>query len=400
MEEQKAMKKFLAGILSLLIAMAVIELLARAVFVFLHDAAVEKKKEDWFVYSPDLGWERKPGFNGTFAGISRSFDQAGFLTGDEQKFRDSTKKKILFIGDSNTFGNDSPVERIFPSLVDSMLPDAVTFNLGVPGYTSFQGKVLLRKILQKVHPDLVIISFNFNDRRYVLSPDETDSEETFRCTFELSRRQKLIEFFEKSYAFRALRMGLRTGGVLTEEKIQPVTVDSLVPRVPPERYRSNLTDMAETARENDTPVMFLLLGDNPIQTEYLQYGVQQLARAQPDSAIENLLIATREGNLFTTLARKYLARAYRMSGREEDARRVSMIDRPVRFLHGADPVHLDTEYNRIMREVGEKRDMEIIDGAKELERRRSVYYDFCHFDTTGHRMIAELLAIRIDSLLR
>ena len=53
-----------------------------------------------------------------------------------------------------------------------------------------------------------------------------------------------------------------------------------------------------------------------------------------------------------------------------------------------------------MREVGEKMNVEVVDGAKELEERKSVYYDFCHFDTTGHRMIGELLAARIDSLLR
>ncbi len=401
MEEYETMKKFLAGILSLLIALAVLELLTRAVFVFVHDVDAEKRKEeDWFVYSPDLGWERKPGFNSTFAGVPRSFDQYGFLTGDEAKLRDGSEKKILFIGDSNTFGNDSPVEKIFPSLVDSLLPEAVTFNLGAPGYTSYQGEVLLKKIFPQVHPDLIVISFNFNDRRYVLNPNEIDSKETFHHTFELARWRVWIAACEKSYIFRALRSGLRRVEIISEEKTLPAVVDSLVPRVSPEHYRANLTEMAEVAHQNKVPALFLLLGDNPIQTEYLRCGVQQLERGQPDSAIETLSIAIREKNLFTTLGRIYLAKAYRMKVRQDDALRVSIIERPDRFLHGADPVRLDSEYNQIMREVGEKLNVEVIDGAKALEARKSVYYDFCHFDTTGHRMIAELLAGRIDSLLK
>lgn len=395
------MKKFLTGMLSLLIALVIVEFFARAIFVFAHDADVEKKKEeDWFVYSADLGWERKPGFNGTFAGVPRSFDQNGFLTGDEQKLSDGSKKKILFIGDSNTFGNDSPVETIFPSLVDSLLPDAVTLNLAAPGYTSYQGKILLMKVLQWLHPDVIVVAFNYNDRRYVLSPQDTDSKQTFRHIYELSRQQQWIAIFEKSYAFRALRSGLRSIGIVSEEKVLPVPVDSLVPRVSPENYETNLREMAAVAQQNQIPLLFLLLSDNPIQTQYLRYGVQQLERGQPDSAIESLSIATRERNLFTTLGRIYLAKAYRVTGREEDARRVSIIECPHRFLHGTDPIWLDTDYNRIMREVGKKFNVEVIDGAKELEQRRSVYYDFCHFDTTGHRIIAELLASRIDSLLR
>lgn len=395
------MKRLLTGILSFLIALAVIELLARAVFVFVRDADIEKNKEgDWFVYSPDLGWERKPGFDNTFGGVRRSFDQQGFLIGDEGKLSDGVQKKIIFIGDSNTFGNDSPVEKIFPSLVDSLLPAAVTINLAAPGYTSYQGKVLLRKILQRLQPDLIVVSFNYNDRRYVLTPQDADSKETFQHSFELARQQQWIATLEKSYTFRALRSGLRSFGIISNEKVLPVSVDSLFPRVTPENYRTNLSEMAATAQQNRIPVVFLLLSDNPIQTDYLRYGVQQLQRAQPDSAIETLSIATRERNLFMTLGHMYLAKAYRMKGREEYARLVSTMERPNRSLHGGEPIRLDSEYNRIMREVGEKFKIEVIDGAKELERRRSVYYDFCHFDTTGHRMIAELLVGRIGPLLR
>ncbi|MEO8166964.1 MAG: SGNH/GDSL hydrolase family protein, partial [bacterium] len=269
------MKKLLAGLLSFFIAIAIVELLARAASVFVHDAEVKEKTEDpWYVYSADIGWERKPGFDNTFGGVRRKFDEEGLFAGDQSKFSDSTKKKILFVGDSNTFGNDSPVDAIFPSLVDSLLPDAVSFNLGSPGYSSYQGKILLERMLPKLRPDVVVISFNFNDRRYVLHPADADSKETFQRNYDLARRQELIATLEKSYTFRAVRAAVRMFGVISEERILPVRVDSLVARVSPEQYRSNLTAMVIAAQRKEIPVLFLLLGDNPVQTEYLQKGVR------------------------------------------------------------------------------------------------------------------------------
>ncbi len=399
--EAEKMKKLLAGLLSFIIAIAIVELLSRAASVFVHDAEVQRKTEDpWYEYSPDLGWERKPGFDNTFGGVQRSFDDEGLFAGDQSKFSNSTKKKILFVGDSNTFGNDSPVDAIFPSLVDSLLPDAVSFNLGSPGYSSYQGKILLERMLTKLRPNVVVISFNYNDRRYVLHPSDADSKETFQRNYELARRQELIAMLERSYAFRAVRAAVRAFGLISEERILPVHVDSLVARVSPEHYRSNLTEMVIAAQQKGIPVLFLLLGDNPVQTEYLQKGVRQLKAAQPDSAIENLSIAMHEHNMFTTLDRIYLAKALRMKGRTEEERNISIIEHPLWSLHGGDPIYLDGEYQQIMREVGEKLHAEIIDGANRLNSRRSVYYDFCHFDTTGHRMIAELLTASIDPSLR
>jgi hypothetical protein len=128
-------------------------------------------------------------------------------------------------------------------------------------------------------------------------------------------------------------------------------------------------------------------------------GIGQLERAQPDSAIESLIISSRESTLFTALARLYLEKAYLNVGNLEEARRVSIIEKPSRSLQGGYPIRLDSEYNQIVRRVGEKFQVEIVDGVEELGRQPSVYYDFCHFDTAGHRMIAELLAKRLRMIL-
>jgi len=394
------MKKYLSGILSLVIALAVLELLSRAAFTFVADTESEKKKqEDWFVYSPELGWERKPGFNNNIAAVNRQFDENGFLIGDAAKHADSTKKKILFIGDSNTFGNDYPIDKIFTSLVDSLLAGAVTINLAAPGYSSYHGKIVLHRALQKFRPDVIVASFSYNDRRYVLNADDVDGAAAFQRIYELSKRQQWLDMLERSYVFRALRFGLRGVGFISEEATKPVVADSLQPRVSPQDYGQNLSEIAELAQREQIPLLFLLLGDNPIQTHYVLQGVGQLERAQPDSAIESLIISSRESTLFTVLARRYLEKAYLKVGNREEARKVSIIEKPSRSLQGGYPIRLDREYNQIMRRVGEKFQVEIVDGANELEQQPSVYYDFCHFDERGHRRIAELLAPHLRNIL-
>lgn len=68
-------------------------------------------------------------------------------------------------------------------LVDEMLPEVQTINLGVVGYTFFQGLQMLKKRGIALNPDIVVASFNFNDRRYVTQASKQDSPEFFAADF-------------------------------------------------------------------------------------------------------------------------------------------------------------------------------------------------------------------------
>ncbi len=394
------MKKFSSGFLSLVVALALLEILSRAlVTIRIDQLASDNKEEPWYVYSPELGWERKPGFNGTYAGIPRHFNSEGYLFGDDEKLTDNSTKKILFIGDSNTFGNDSPIEKAFPSLVDSALTNAVTVNLSVPGYTSFQGKLQLKRALSRFRPDVIVVSFNFNDRRYVLHENDIDGAAMFRRTYEQAQWAERMALLEKSYLVRAVRAALRRVGVVKGTIHQPVMVNDLVPRVSPFVYEENLTEIATTARQEDIPLIFLLLRDNPQQVEYLHEGIALLERAQPDSAIHVLESASRAKTLFVSLARLYLKAAYEQVGEPNKAHEAAVIQTPQSSLHGGHPIRLDKQYNEIMIRVAKQCGVTVVDGAAELEKTPFVYYDFCHFDTTGHKKIAEVLLPHLQSLL-
>lgn len=386
-------KKTLQGLGSLLLALCALEVVSRAVAPFFRDDDDRPRRDlDWFVDSRELGWERKPNFNGYVAGVTRAFDSEGFLLGDGGKLADTLHKKILFVGDSNTFGNDQPTTHIFVSLVDSLMPEAVTINMGVMGYTAYQGLVLLRRMLARCRPDVIVVSFSYNDRRYVLDRNDRDGPEFFQRAFDALKREERERTLERIYLYRSLRFVLRAVGLLTVP--QPPLVaraDTLTARVPPEDFRSHLSAIAREAHQHDVPLVFLLLKDNPVQTEHLNRGLDLLARGNRPAAKEELLIASREPTVFRMLASIHLARLLRDAGDTTRADDVCTFRHPPYSLQGGYPLYRDHEYNLVVREVAAEFQAGIVDGGALLDAYPWVYYDFCHFDTTGHRLVAEAL---------
>ena len=140
------LKDILKGLLVSIVMFLLAEALARVGKTVEQDVTQEKAGDpEWFVYSPTLGWDRRPGFKGVFGFAERSFDGAGYFAVDSKEIADTTKKKIIFIGDSNTFGYGVPTPSSFVEVVEGLLKDANTINLGVSGYTSYQGRVSLEK---------------------------------------------------------------------------------------------------------------------------------------------------------------------------------------------------------------------------------------------------------------
>jgi lysophospholipase L1-like esterase len=395
------LKNMLKVLLVSIFVLSLLEALARVVKTVDLDVA-RLAPGEWFVYSPTLGWERKPGFRGVVEGLAESdFDEAGYFVIDSKQIADTNKKKIIFIGDSNTFGYGVPAQSSFVEVVEWLLTDVNTINLGVNGYSSYQGRVSLDKYLPLLKPDLVVASFNFNDRRYVLPPDTIDSAATFDMVYRysVSAGRRVAEFIEISYFMRGLRRVMTAIGLLSRPvPVTEVRVDALKPRVDEEAYRRNLSYIAEKTKRLGIPLIFLLLKDNPSESRYLKEGIEKLKRAD-NRAVEDLIVAVRAHSMFSDLARIYLAKAYRAQGNTEKAAEVAISPFPFRSLHGGYPVRSDTVYNDIMRQVASDYAVELVDGASVLDQHPLVYSDFCHFDVDGHRMVGELLARRISQIL-
>ena len=99
----------LIGVTLTLTGLLVLEGLSRALLTAQTD--LTREQPDWYRYTPDLGWERRPHFKGLVAGevhrheparYLREFDGQGLFAVDTAQIGDTTHKRILAIGDSNT----------------------------------------------------------------------------------------------------------------------------------------------------------------------------------------------------------------------------------------------------------------------------------------------------------
>jgi lysophospholipase L1-like esterase len=400
MQLSAPIKNVLAGLLSLIVVLLIVEGLARVGHTVLRDIN-RNGPGDWFIYSPGLGWEPKPGFTGIVGDSEREFDHQGFISSDTRQISDKRTTKVVFLGDSNTFGWGVSTSSTFVEVIDTLLPNISAINLGVPGYTSYQGYQMLVERGLRVNPNIIVVSFNFNDRRYVLGGDNIDNAATFQKGY--AQRTSRVNLLDHIYCYRGMSFLLRKLGIVKLASYgvnegATVRLDSVVPRVSPDHYRENLVRMVELASKRDIYVIFVILGDNPVLTEYLRQGIRLLDDLQYGAAIESLKIAVRESNWFSDLARIYLAAAYEENGLIEERDNV-LTTKVKESLGGGCPIYLDTEYSQIMREVAKEYNIEIVDAASSLSETRSDYLDV-HPDENGHQKIAHLLHERLVRILK
>ena len=76
--------------------------------------------------------------------------------------------RILFLGDSVTYGHHLPGSQTIPHLLENELRarpgrPLEVINAGVPGYSTFQEAAQLRRLGRKIAPHLVLLGFCLND---------------------------------------------------------------------------------------------------------------------------------------------------------------------------------------------------------------------------------------------
>jgi len=120
------------------------------------------------VSDPVIFWRMRPGWrteDGRYH-VRRS----GFRTPDFEAHKRPRSTRIACLGDSSVFGmgvgeNETWASRLEDGLRSRLETDAVdVINLGVPGYTVFQGGVLMQQTGRDLELDLVVVAFGgFND---------------------------------------------------------------------------------------------------------------------------------------------------------------------------------------------------------------------------------------------
>lgn len=178
----------------------------------------------------------------------------------EAKARDVFR--IVCLGDSVTFGyrvppvwpdrpSDYDPEWLpYPMLLEKQLRGAnpgrkiEVVAMAVPGYTSHQGLAWLRRDIERLQPDLLTVSFGWNDVSFSDAPDREAIKTDWRAVF-------VRWTIDHSQAFAHAGKWLRT------RNQAPAAVRTPVPRVSEQEYVSNMRDVVGLAQEHGAKVIVI-----------------------------------------------------------------------------------------------------------------------------------------------
>jgi len=114
-------------------------------------------------------WKLKPGLDRRqLTGRMTDFPPMRYaVSTDSRGFRitpgsNPAEKTILFLGDSSTFGMGVEDGQTIPARVQRALGGVQCINAGVPGYSAYQGRVVLEQTASGGAPDVVVITFGVN----------------------------------------------------------------------------------------------------------------------------------------------------------------------------------------------------------------------------------------------
>ena len=217
-----------------------------------------------FELDEKLLFRLKPGYD--FGKGFEPLNQQGFRGKDFSPQKPSGVIRIACLGDSMTFGS---AEGSYPELLENLLNQKFpekkfeVYNFGVPGYTSFQGGGLLKEVLEKYHPDIVIISYVWND--HWLARGFSDSEQKIPAQEgRLIRLRNLLAQLRLYQFLNWLTAKLSSKVFPSPEKF----------RVPIDEYEENLKAMIQLARVHHSQVILATapagFGLAPLP-DYLEY---------------------------------------------------------------------------------------------------------------------------------
>ncbi|MFQ5702076.1 MAG: SGNH/GDSL hydrolase family protein [Acidobacteriota bacterium] len=184
----------------------------------------------------------------------------GFNTPDVPFRKPHGVFRIVALGDSSTFGWGVDPQRNYPFLLEVELkrryPEAKieVVNLGVCGYTSLQGRVLLEREALRYDPDVVILSYGSNDfSRVPVAFDELYERNlgwmgALQSVMQHSRAYQVYASFLAGAAKRTSNRRVR-GNADAEPRG--------VLNVGPEKSVANMMEMVRIAREHDIDPVFV-----------------------------------------------------------------------------------------------------------------------------------------------
>ncbi len=253
-----------------------------------------------------LGWKLMDGLDQVHWDFTTfSTNKQGIRYSKDIKPKKDATTRIVSLGDSVTFGYRVPVafpedpfgydstQLTFTQILERDLRnsnserDIEVIPMAVPGYTSYQGLLWLRREIEFLDPDLIVVLFGWNDTEMNKKSDVEalpDSWFKFASREILSRSQALIYFSQW------LNKEEKTGDEQSQQE-----PDHLVPRVSRDEYIKNILDIHSLAEENNAEVLVIgtVLRDtetDPFQSNLVVEYRKELAKLSQEKNLHYLEI--------------------------------------------------------------------------------------------------------------
>ncbi len=207
---------------------------------------------------PDLFWRFRRDFDTRstlYSELNYHINSIGLRGNDVSP--EKAGYRILALGNSCTFGWGIENHLTWTKQLESILnggaarTDIEVINGGIPGYTSYQGRLLFANELISLKPDLVLIMYAWNDH-WPAGRDISDSQQQSPSTVVL----RLQNTFSKLKLYQLLRKVVLS----TTERQRRIPIDDLTHerRVPRQEFIDNLGAIIQLARDSGaTPVLLV-----------------------------------------------------------------------------------------------------------------------------------------------
>jgi hypothetical protein len=127
-----------------------------------------------YQFDPELGWFPVPNGAAPHITSNRTVSVKHNSLGlRERELSDIAADRILFLGDSFTYGFDAEVNERFSDLLQKELPQYGIVNAGVSGYGTDQEFLLMKRLWNQINPKLVVLTFCVDN-------DRDDNTSSFR----------------------------------------------------------------------------------------------------------------------------------------------------------------------------------------------------------------------------
>ncbi len=220
---------------------------------------------DVFERDRRLFWKPRPNQTITsqfFEGRTYRFNSMG-LRGDDFTI-EKTRPRIVALGNSCTFGWGVQEEEVFTTILQSQLGNYEVINAGVPGYTTFQGKVFYGTKIAELKPDILLILFAWNDQ-WLAANDIPDKDQKFPPELVI-KTQNLLNHL---HSYRLLKRVLL--GALEKDPDSLFNRSQPVSRVSLDDFYLNLKSICLEAKKNRT-IPVLLTSPAPSLEKYFVPG--------------------------------------------------------------------------------------------------------------------------------